>query len=273
MSIDRYNRQLFECSPIGLALCRMDGQLMDINPAYAKIIGRTVEETLNLSYWDITPKKYIQQEKKQLKSLETTGRYGPYEKEYIHKDGHLVPVRLSGTILEQNGETFIWSSVEDVSEQVKIAEALKLSEQELQQQKIVLEKKNIALKEILEQIGIEKEQMKEDVIANVEKLLLPLIKKLKRRVRQSDQKQIALLEKNIFELTSQFGTHISDHKWKLTPREIELCVLIKQGLSSKEISQMLNLSATTIETHRNHIRKKMGILNKQVNLTSYLQTF
>ena len=76
----------------------MDGSLIRINPAFAKIIGHTIEETLNLSYWDITPKKYTPEEQEQLKQLKATGKYGPYEKEYRHKDGHLVPVRLAKSI-------------------------------------------------------------------------------------------------------------------------------------------------------------------------------
>ncbi len=95
---EQYNRMLFEQSPMGLALCRMNGELVDINPAYARIIGRTIEETLTLGYWDITPQSYAADEQCQLESLENTGRYGPYEKEYIHKDGHRVPVRLHGSV-------------------------------------------------------------------------------------------------------------------------------------------------------------------------------
>lgn len=116
---ERYNRALFEQSPIGLALCRMDGQLVDVNPAYAAIIGRTIEETLALNYWDITPRKYAEQEQAQLESLREAGRYGPYEKEYIHKDGYLVPVRLQGLLIERGGEHCIWSSVEDITERIK----------------------------------------------------------------------------------------------------------------------------------------------------------
>ena len=112
-----YNRTLFECSPIGLVLCRMNGELVDVNPVFAKIIGRSVAETKRLTYWDITPKKYLQEEESQLESLRTTKKYGPYKKEYIHKKGHLVPVRLSGLLIEQNGEFYIWSSVEDITEQ------------------------------------------------------------------------------------------------------------------------------------------------------------
>ncbi|OGQ96729.1 MAG: hypothetical protein A2521_07250 [Deltaproteobacteria bacterium RIFOXYD12_FULL_57_12] len=119
---EQYNRLLFELSPVGLALCRLDGSLVDVNSAYANIIGRSVEETLALTYWNITPPQYTAQEQAQLDSLRATGRYGPYEKEYTHKDGHLVPVRLSGLIFERGGEKLIWSSVEDITDR-KAAEA------------------------------------------------------------------------------------------------------------------------------------------------------
>jgi len=112
---------LFESLPIGLALTRMDGTIVDLNPAYSRILGRTIEEIKKLSYWDITPDDYAEDEQRQLQSLEATGQYGPYEKEYIHADGHRVPVRLQGRIVKRNGEDFIWSTVEDITER-KLAE-------------------------------------------------------------------------------------------------------------------------------------------------------
>ena len=121
-------RSLFEHSPIGLALCRLDGELVDVNSVYANIIGRSIEDTLKLSYWDITPKKYENDEMQQIEDLESTGSYGPYEKEYIHKDGHLVPVRLTGMYHEENGELFILSSVEDITEKKQIEESLRRSQ-------------------------------------------------------------------------------------------------------------------------------------------------
>ncbi|MBX2866298.1 MAG: response regulator, partial [Leptolyngbyaceae cyanobacterium MAG.088] len=118
--LESRQRKLFEASPIGLTLCRLDGSLVDVNAAYAAIIGRTMPETLTLSCWDITPEIYADDDRSQLKSLEKTGRYGPYEKEYIHRNGHLVPVRLSGILVEQDGEQFIWSCVEDISDRKRI---------------------------------------------------------------------------------------------------------------------------------------------------------
>ncbi len=128
-----YYRMLFEKATIGLALCRLNGELVDVNPAYAMIIGRTVEETLQLTNQEITPRDYADDEQRQLEMLEKTNRYGPYEKEYLHKDGYRVPVRLSGLVLDKNGEPHILSSVEDITEQVKAKKEQEYFEGQLRQ--------------------------------------------------------------------------------------------------------------------------------------------
>ncbi|MCK4743301.1 MAG: PAS domain S-box protein [Sulfuriflexus sp.] len=130
---EQYNRALFENSSIGLLLCTMDGRIIDANQSLANIIGRTIEEAKALTYWDITPKDYAEQEEVQLESLNTTKGYGPYEKEYLHKDGHRVPVRLSGRLIEQDGEPLIWSSVEDITDKITIERARYESEQHFRQ--------------------------------------------------------------------------------------------------------------------------------------------
>ncbi|MBI5632777.1 MAG: PAS domain S-box protein [Nitrospirae bacterium] len=159
---EQYNRTLFESSPIGLALCRMDGSLIDVNAAFAGILGRTVEETLKLTYWEITPEKFAEQEGQQLESLKTTGHYGPYEKEYIHKDGHLVPVRLQGLLIEHGGEQCIWSSVEEITERKK-AELILASERQI----LEMISSGAALPEILEKIVLSIESLSHETIASI----------------------------------------------------------------------------------------------------------
>ncbi len=122
---EQYNRMLFEQSPIGLVLCRMNGELVDINPAFAKIIGHSVEEALQLTHWEITPKSYAADEQRWLESLKKNGHYDGYEKEYIHKDGHRVPVYLQGLLLEKDGEQLIWSSVENITERKRTEESVR----------------------------------------------------------------------------------------------------------------------------------------------------
>lgn len=126
----RFDDVLFEYATSGLALCRMDGTLVRVNSVYAQILGRSISETLGLTYWQITPESYAGQEAEQLNSLECFGHYGPYEKEYIHSDGHLVPVRLSGRIVEFDGERLIWSSVEDITERKRLMDASEAARRE-----------------------------------------------------------------------------------------------------------------------------------------------
>ncbi len=131
-------RMLFEQSPIGLRLCTLDGQIVQANPAYARITGYSAEEILQLNVLNMTPTDYAEQEHEELLAqLNKTGSFGPYEKEYIHKDGHLVPVRINGILLERRGEKFFWASIEDISAlKSSEMEAHVLTEQLIQAQKI-----------------------------------------------------------------------------------------------------------------------------------------
>lgn len=135
-----------------------------------------------------------------------------------------------------------------------------------------IEQKNIALREILEQIEMEKSKIKQGVSMNVEEVLLPALQKLRRRGSKADGKYIDVLESNLKDLTSSFGIKVSEKQLKLSPREVEIANLIKNGISSKEIVTMLNISFKTVETHRNRIRQKLGITRKDINLTTYLQS-
>lgn len=119
---EQFNRMLFNESTIGLALCRKTGELVDVNPAFASILGLKVEPALELNFWNITSGKYAAEERRQLDRLKRTGRYGPYESEYIRADGQTVPVRLAGLVLDRGGEEFIWSRVEDITDH-KLARA------------------------------------------------------------------------------------------------------------------------------------------------------
>jgi diguanylate cyclase (GGDEF)-like protein/PAS domain S-box-containing protein len=111
-------RSLFELSPVGISLNDLySGRYLQVNDALVASSGYTREELLRLTYWDLTPKAYAEDEKKQLEAMEATRRYGPYEKEYIRRDGTRYPVLLSGMSLKDaGGREVIWSIVQDISQ-------------------------------------------------------------------------------------------------------------------------------------------------------------
>ncbi len=157
----------------------------------------------------------------------------------------------------------------DITDRKKIENTLKLSEEKLKTQKAALEQKTLALREIIEQIEVEKKIIKDNIMVNVQKIVMPILERMK--LNRESTEYVELLENIIENLTSSYGSEITKVQYKLTSREIEICNMIKKGLMNKEIASLLNISNRTIENHRKNIRKKLEIQNKNVNLTSYLK--
>ena len=147
----------------------------------------------------------------------------------------------------------------DVTEYKKTEEALKASEEDLRRKNIELERKNNALTEVLEHIEHQKLQIKDDAIANVNELLMPLLDQLVAKGSTIDKIYLNLIKRSLEDLTSSFGRKITQKSFKLTPRELQICNMIKRGLSSKEIANFFNISLFTVGRHRHNIRKKLKI--------------
>ena len=151
-------------------------------------------------------------------------------------------------------------------------QALREKAGELSRRKEELEYKNIALREILTQIEIEKREMENQILTNVEILILPTLNKLKnlRISPKLREKYIDLLQNNLKQITSPFGRNIREKLYCLSPRETEVCNLVRSGFANKEIADLLQISLLTVERHRHNIRQKLGISKKKVNLSTYL---
>ena len=143
-------RNIVELSPVGIALNSLDsGEFIEVNPTFRNFTGYTEEEFKSLSYWDLTPIEYEESEKEQIHMLKTTGHYGPYEKEYIHKDGHRFPVVLQGMLMHNlSGEAHIYSMIQDITDR-------KIFENELIAAKDIAEKANMAKSEFLSSMSHE----------------------------------------------------------------------------------------------------------------------
>lgn len=131
-------------APIGIAINRMaDGAFEYVNKEFGRFTGYDVSELNSMDYWQLTPEKYAEDEQEQLSMLSSIGRFGPYQKEYIHRKGHHYPVLLSGVrITGLDGEDYIWSVVQDISEQQQV-------EVQLREAKRVAESANVAKSQFL----------------------------------------------------------------------------------------------------------------------------
>ena len=135
-----------------------------------------------------------------------------------------------------------------------------------------MEEENRNLHERLAALESEKKTIIENVNNNVTHLSVPLLRKLKRKGSPIDQRHIELLKKNLQSLTGGFATKLSSIQPPLSGREKEICHMVKEGLSTKQIADLLHSSVRTIDNHRNHIRKKLDISGNKVDLARYLQS-
>ena len=101
--------------------------------------------------------------------------------------------------------------------------------------------------------------------------MVPYVKKLKKTGLDERQKVlVGILESNLKDIISPFSRRLSSKYLNLTPKELQIANLIKQGKHTREIAKIFNLSKRTIESHRDHIRRKLGIKNKKANLRTHL---
>jgi len=81
-----------------------------------------------------------------------------------------------------------------------------------------------------------------------------------------------IIESNLNEVTATFSNKLSSKHIGLTPTEIKVADLVRQGQRTKQIAKILRLSHKTVETHRAGIRQKLAIKNKKINLQTYLMS-
>lgn len=112
---------LYHSSELGLVLCDMDGRFVQCNHSFAHLLGREEEDVLGMDAATVTPPEYIPQEVEQIGQIARTGRFGPYEKEFLRADGVPVPVLLHGSrITGADGRQYVWTVVQDISERRRI---------------------------------------------------------------------------------------------------------------------------------------------------------
>jgi PAS domain S-box-containing protein len=136
-------QRLQETLPVGLVLTDLNGKFLEFNRAFTALTGYSPAELRRLDCWTLTPAKYAAEEARQLRILKETGRFGPFEKEYVRRDGTVVPVKIAGSLFEStDGTRGIWSVVEDLTERRRVQGGL---EELLREQKAILHSRVVGI--------------------------------------------------------------------------------------------------------------------------------
>jgi PAS domain S-box-containing protein len=153
-------------------------------------------------------------------------------------------------------------------------EALRKREADLQEKSRHLEETNTALKVLLERREADKGELGENILHNVRELINPYLERLgKTRLDQNQKTLFGIIELNLNNIISPFMGKLSSKYFNLTPMEIKVAGLVKDGSTNQEIAELLCIALNTTLFHRHNIRRKLGVKNKKINLRSHLLSF
>ncbi len=176
---------------------------------------------------------------------------------------YLVKDRMSPEVL--------WRSIRYAIERKRVELKLLARERDLENRTQDLEEVNAALKVLLKQREGDRKELEERIVANFRELVRPLLEKLAASGLNDRQKAfLEMTESELDNILAPFLSKVSAGHLKLTPTEIQVANMVKHGKSTKEIAELMHLSVKTVQVNRNNIRRKLGIINKKINLRTYL---
>lgn len=296
----------FYDSPAPMVITEAEsGKTIDVNKAGVHWTGYSHDETIGLTGAElgfISPMERSQY----MRIFYDKGSIDSMEIKFRTREGHIRDILLSARLIEIDNKPCLLSHLHDITDQRMAEEELKkhrdhleklveertadltqayerlkqeievrkAAEIELDEHQKDLEEMNAALKVILRQREEEKDKIEKNMMANLQVSILPYLEKLEVAPLNANQKiYLNILKSNLNNITSSFIRTISSEYLGFTPKEIQIASLIKYGKTSKEISELLNVSLNTIHTYRNRIRAKSGLKNKKVDLRAHLKTW
>ena len=224
-----------------------------------KIIGRTYSEF----HSEKTAGEFV----KKVEHVFGTGISVQHEYR-SERDGRYF-IRTLSPVKSSDGRTITAVTVvsKDITERKQAEEALIKNTSEL-------EDANTALRVLLERWQKDKFEHEKMFLQNVNKQVMPYVEILKSTPLSSKgMTYVGIIESNIEKITSPFLQKLSSKYQGLTPREIQVANFIWEGMTTKDIANILNLSTKAIDTSRYNIRSKLGLKNKKTNLHTYLSSF
>jgi PAS domain S-box-containing protein len=282
------------------------GVCLDQNKTAERIFGYTRAEAVGRhgTEW------IVPEDRERVNNKMLSGYEKPYEVTALHKDGTTFPCEIQARMTYYQGRSIRITALRDITERKRAEEELRkahdelemkveertaelvmvndMLEQEIEERKQIelalterrndLENKthelgelNAALNVLLKRREQDKTDLEEKVLANVKELVFPYVEKLNNsRINDRQMVYLNLIKSNLEAIVKPFLHRLSSKYSNLTPNEIQVAWLVKDGRTTKEIAELLNSSTSAIDFHRNNLRKKLGLRNTKTNLRSFL---
>jgi PAS domain S-box-containing protein len=274
-AVDRY-QTLFEAASDAIFVLS-EYRIVECNRHCVAMFGcRDKTDLISQGPWEFSMPEQSDGERSEdkIKRLLDLARSGTPQKFFWkcrRRDDSLFDAEISLNAFSVSEEILLLAIIRDITEHRQTEEILKESNQRLEAERILLAEKNTTLRTVLTQIEQRKIEFEETTCASLEHIFAPLLRKLRANEGQLNKRELTELEDAFESIVGKGVNTFKENFAKLSPREAEICDLIVKGMSSKDISQALNIAPQTTHKHREIIRRKLKIQNLEINLPTYLR--
>lgn len=250
-----------------------DGLIYDFRAPHPELLYRKPEEFVGKTFAEVLPEPAASLIMAAVEEAAATGQSKGTEYSLeMAGEQHWFELSLAAKGDVRGRECHLVALVRDITDRKHSEEKLKLLADDLMAERRELTEKNVALKQILDHIESQKKDLKQEIYQDIEHGLYPLVSSLRKQIDSKHSEQIEKFESEVRTLLSIDRDEFRKQYAKLTSRESEICDLIKEGKSSKQIADQLNLSILTVLKHRENIRRKLEISGTQLSLATYLRS-
>jgi PAS domain S-box-containing protein len=269
---EKYEKS-FLCNPDSVTITTLEGgRFLVVNEGFELLTGHTSEEVTGKTVFDFhlwtdpADREYLIDLVNKNRSVRN------YEANFTLKNGNIRTGLVSAEVITLEEEPCVLTVIRDITD-VRITEKrLRETTNRLVEEHREVVRKNVALKEVLNHLEHDKTVFRHEVSANLENLLRPLIARLESAPGKLTADEIDRIRVGLQRILGEEIDDFQHNLAKLTPRELDVCELIKEGHTTKEIAEELHLSSETVHKHRQSIRKKLQIDRRGLSLASYLRT-
>jgi len=235
-------------------------------------LGYEPEELIGKSPLDIVPADERKRLAPRIKTvIAERVPFVPFTFQVFHRNGSVILVEgRARAFFDENGDIVGYrGSARDITEERRTLYALQKYQQELVAKSRTLEEVNTTLKVLLKQREDDRKELEERFVSNVREMVLPYVNRMRRAgLDRNSENHLDIIAANLDEIISPLLNTL--RQVNLTPRELEVATLVKEGKRTKEIAEIAGIAPSSVDSHRNAIRKKLGLNNEKVNLRSYL---
>ncbi len=259
-SESRY-RVIFETTGVATLIIEEDTIISLANSEFEKITGYARDETEGKLSWTVLFPQEDERNKilgyHRSRRINAAAAPKRYETQIADRQGNRRDILVNIDMIP--GTTTSVATFMDISDRNRSKEALG--------------EMNAALRVLLKQREADKIELENSVLTSVKELVMPHVQELKKCLSgYKELTHVHILESNLQGIISPFAQKLSLQYLNLTPKEMQVAELIREGKTTKEIARFMNISRFAIDTHRAHLRKKLGLTQKKANLRTYLSS-